>query len=269
VVLVAVEGDTVHDEKFKDLMGRYRAHHDIADCHATIADQPDNCYTRALDIKALAHTQLAIKYNSTDYDSLVRCIGWYHDIAQWDPAEDDATSERSAKRTEILDVPTSEECYQRVIQLARDINDTLRDNKHTNFIHTLMKFSANNDEYYHILSKAARETGQLDWLQGRYRAATSAAKKDLQPVTTTCLNLCLADMIYKHGDQDVAMSIWETVGLQSSQTIRVQTEIEYAIWEALNRLGMHCVVRACEDRSQADKWVGRMERIVARSHRRR
>jgi hypothetical protein len=105
VVLVAVEGDTIHGEKFKDLMGRYRAHHDIADRHAAIADQPDNCYTRALEIKALPHTQLAIKYNSTDYDSLLRCIGLYHDIAQRDPAEDDATSEPSAKRTEYWMFP--------------------------------------------------------------------------------------------------------------------------------------------------------------------
>jgi hypothetical protein len=109
--------------------------------------------------------------------------------------------------------------------ISTGLTDTLRDNKHTNFIYSLMKFSANNDEYYHILSKAARETGQLDWLQGRYRAAIWAAKKDLQPVTTTCLNLCLADMIYKHGDQDVAMSIWETVGLQSSQTIECRQRL--------------------------------------------
>jgi len=167
------------------------------------------------------------------------------------------------------DVPTNAECYQHIMQMARDLDETLRDDKHTNFVHSLMEYKHESDDYYQVLSKAARETGQLEWLQDRYRAAISAAKKDLQPVTAACLSLCLADMLYKHGDQDRAMRIWETVGLESVQTTRLETEIALTRWQALNKLGMYCITRAFEDESQANRWIGKMEKIVARSHSRR
>ena len=166
-------------------------------------------------------------------------------------------------------IPTNPGCYQHIMQSARDLDGTLRDDKHTNFIHSLMEFTYDVDEYHSILSNAARETGELEWLQDRYRAAISAAKKDLQPVTAACLNLCLADIIYKYGDQDRAMRIWESVGLESGQTTRVQSEISYARWQALNKLGMHCITIAFEDESQAGRWVEKMENIIARSRSRR
>lgn len=169
----------------------------------------------------------------------------------------------------MLEVPTNAKCHQNIMQSVRDLDDTLRHDKHTNFIHSLMEFTYVLEEYHSILSDGARETGELEWLQDRYRAAISAAKKDLRPVTTACLNLCLADILYKYGDQDRAMRIWESVGLESGQTTRVQSEISYARWQALNKLGMHCISRVSEDESQAGRWVEKMENIIARSRGRR
>jgi tetratricopeptide (TPR) repeat protein len=271
-VLEAVEADTVHDEEFKNLLGRYRAHYDLAGCYAAMSGEIGKAFTRAtfaLDTKAIEHKQLAVKYKPTDYESFADCVYYYHSITQWDAAEDDETAGQDAKHVDMPDVPTNAECYQHIVQSARDLDGILRDDKHTNFIHSLMEFTYDVDDYHSVLSNAARETGELEWLQERYRAAIAAAKKDLQPVTAACLNLCLADILYKYGDQDRAMRIWESVGLESGQTTRVESEISYARWQALNKLGMHCITRAFEDESQADRWVEKMENIIARSHGRR
>lgn len=274
-MLAAVEVDTVHEEKFKDLSGRYQAHHNLADCYSAMSGQIDNTYTRAtfaLDTKTNEHLKLAVKYKPTDYEAFAFCVTYYHSITQWDAAEAGETCEQNANHVDLPDVPTNQECYEQIMQSARDLDNTLRDDKHTNFVHSLMEYNIDSGDYYQILSKAARETGELEWLQNRYRAAISAAKKDLQPVTAACLNLCMADMFYKYGkygDVERALRIWETVGLESGQTTRVQTAIAYARWQALNKLGMYCITKAFEDESQADKWVGKIERILARSHGRR
>ena len=268
-ILEAVEADSIHDEEFKNVHGRYRAHYDLGGCYAAISDQIDNELTWAtfpLDTKAIKHKRLAVKYKPTDYESFAKCVYHYHSITQWGAAGDDG---QNAKHADTPAIPTNAECYQHIMQSARDLDDTLRDDKHTNFVHSLMEFTYDVDEYHSILSNAARETGELKWLQDRYRAAISAAKKDLQPVTTACLNLCLADILYKYGDQDRAMRIWESVGLESGQTTRVQSEISYARWQALNKLGMHCITRAFEDERQAGRWVEKMENIIARSRGRR
>lgn len=271
-VLEAVESDTVHDEGFKNLGGRYRAHYDIAGCYSAMSGRIDKAFTRAtfaLDTKAIEHKKLAVKYKPTDYESLADCVYFYHSITQWDAVEDEDTTGEDGKHMDMPDVPSNRECFEHIMRWARDLDDTLRGDKHTNFIHSLMEFTYDVDDYYSVLSNAARETGELEWLQERYRAAILAAKKDLQPVTAACLNLCLADILYKYGDRDRAMRIWESVGLESGQTTRVESEISYARWQALNKLGMHCVTRAFEDESQADRWIEKMENIIARSHGRR
>jgi tetratricopeptide (TPR) repeat protein len=271
-VLEAVESDTVHDKKFKDLAGRYRAHYDLAGCYSEMSGQIDKPFTRAtfaLDTKAIEHTRLAVKYKPTDYESFAECVYYYHSITQWDAADGDESNGQDANNMDMPEVPTNGECFQHIMQLARDLDDTLRDDKYTNFVRSLMEFTYDVDDYHAVLSNAARETGELEWLQERYRAAISAAKKDLQPVTAAGLNLCLADILYKYGDRDKAMRIWESVGLESGQTTRVESEISYVRWQALNKLGMHCITRAFEDESQADRWVEKMENIIARSHGRR
>ena len=273
-ILIAVEADTSHDETFKTINGRWFSYSNMGQIYNALSLKIDTEFTRetfALDTKSIECYRQAVKHKPTDYEALARCIYYYHQITQWnEPEESDGTAEGlSEKHTDTPDVPTAFECHEHVMKLAREVDGTLRDDKHTNLVHFLMEYKYDSGDYYQILSNAARETDQLEWLQERYRAAITAARVDLQPVTAACLSLCLADMYYKYGDQDKAMRIWEGIGLQSAQSTKVESEITYARWQALNKLGMHCITKAFEDESQADKWIGRMERIIARQHGRR
>ena len=94
-VLPAIEADTVHDERFRNLQGRYRTHGDIAECYFGLSGQIDNEFTSAtfaLDVKAHEHMQLAVKYKPTDYESFARCVCFYHEITKWNAEDDGETS---------------------------------------------------------------------------------------------------------------------------------------------------------------------------------
>ena len=274
-ILTAVEADTTHDESFKTISGRWASYSNLGEIYSSMSGKIDSEFTKAtfaLDTKSFVCFRQAVKYKPADYDALARCIYYYHNVLQLSELDEDQDHDQegtSEKHTDTPDIPTAAECHERIMELVHEVDGTLRDDKHTNFVHSLMENKYDSGDYFQILSNAARETGQLEWLQDRYRAAISAARTDLQPVTAACLSLCLAELHYKYGDQDKAMRIWEGVGLQSAQTTKVESEITYARWQALNKLGMHCITRAFEDETQADKWIGKMERIIAKQHGRR
>ena len=76
-VLEAVEADSIHDEEFKTLHGRYRAHYDLGGCYAAISDQIDKGLTWetfALDTKAIEHKRLAPSSISRQTTSLLHNV---------------------------------------------------------------------------------------------------------------------------------------------------------------------------------------------------
>ena len=169
--------------------------------------------------QAFDHYYQAFKFRNTDFECITECIEYWWTLSNIiesdERAKEDATFE--AKRSDIPDLPTSKHCYEQVMKLLHDMSDTRFDETHTALVKCLFENKYDDDNFAQQLADAARESGELAWLQARYRDAIAVAKKDLQPVIAACLSLCLAQLYFFHGaDEDKAARIWESVGTEAA-----------------------------------------------------
>ncbi|OQO02620.1 hypothetical protein B0A48_12148 [Cryoendolithus antarcticus] len=274
--LKVIDADTTRDEAYKNSVGRQPAYRRMADCYWSLSQEINNDFsaeTYEIDRKATKYYQLSLKLLSTDYDAVTTCFRFWDGVADLGLPYGKSEEELNNKKTsESVELPTPQECFEEIMNLLHDLNDTQRkdDPTNTNLTHYLWEYKYAEDDYFDMMARAAKGTGELEWLQGRYRDAMAAAKKKLQPVVAACLNLCLANLYFAYGDEEhKALRIWETVGTESAVNTKAETDIMYARRGALNRLGWYCIIKAAEDEHHKEKWIGKLERILARQQGRR
>ncbi|KAK6437297.1 hypothetical protein LTR95_006512 [Oleoguttula sp. CCFEE 5521] len=274
--LEVIAADTTRDEAYKNSAGRQPAYRRMGDCYWALSQGMNNDFTAEtyeIDRKAIKYYQLSLKLLSTDYDAVMLCIRFWDGVADLGLPYGKSDEELGNKKSsESVELPTSQECYEEVMNLLHDLNDTQRkdDPANTDLTYFLWLWKYEQDDCFDMMARAAKAMGELEWLQGRYRDAIAAAKKKLQPVVAACLNLCLATLYFAYGDEEhKALRIWETIGTESAVNTKAETDIMYARRGALNRLGWYCIIKASEDEHHSTKWIGKMERILARQQGRR
>jgi len=216
---------------------------------------------------ALGYFKKAFSYRNTDYECIESYCLLLSNFADPGPpwANEEDTEQAETKHSDLPDIPTPSECYETAMDIIHDLADTQIDESHTNLVRCLYEYKYSDDAFFQFLARSAKETDQLEWLQGRYKEAISQATKDLKAVVAACLNLCLADLYHRYGnDEDKAFRIWQAVGTEGTGSTRVQSDIAFARMQALNELGSYCLQKALDDPAVAPKWIEKLEKVATK-----
>lgn len=58
-----------------------------------------------------------------------------------------------------------------------------------------------DSDFFLIVSSAAKEAGEVRWLQDEYRTAVNVAKRERQPLVALALDICLAELYTRYDDK--------------------------------------------------------------------
>lgn len=256
-----------------------QVHKLMGQCHESILDEMSagdggNVSERASRMKlAFGKYKQAFVLKDTDYESLWWCLNMMWSLARLSQGrhafdESSEASEGGEKHYGMPDIPSPDECYGTIMELVHDLAEAQKDENHTKLTSCLFEHRYNDGELFPVVAMAALRTEQLEWLQGRYRDAIAAARKDRLPVTAASLSLCLAELYTKYGvkdqDADKAIRIWETIATQGASSTKEATDIGWVRAESLNQLGVYCIRKALGDESTAARWVETLERHAHR-----
>ena len=238
----------------------------MGDCYTSLSGDEDEVSDSLDTIRllkmALESYKKAFAYSDVFYECIdnsleILDIFAYHSDVILRKGKD---SEKDAK----TELPSKRQCFEQVMEIVHAMNDTAKDGT-TNLVKYLHKNKYDDTEIFQIIALGAIELNEVEWLQGRYREAINLANKRRQPVVSACLALCLARLYAQYGnEEDRAVRIWETLGMEPVTSTALETDIGYARTEALNQLGQYCIRKAMEDESNAHLYVGKMERIVSK-----
>ncbi|KAK4548205.1 hypothetical protein LTR36_010074 [Oleoguttula mirabilis] len=209
-----------------------------------------------------------------DYESLLWCFNILRSLAKLSDGQQGHRNpprhdEDEGKHLDTPNTPSPHEYYERIMGLSHTIANSQKDDLHTHLTSCLYQYRYSDEDFFEVLALAAMQTGQVKWLQARYKDAVVAAHKDRLTVTAACLNLCLAQLYTTYSEEEEhtgkAVRIWETIGTEGSATTREATDIAWARDKALESLGTYCICKAfaCEDEQVAERWVHKLEHYTA------
>ncbi|OAL71045.1 hypothetical protein A7D00_4707 [Trichophyton violaceum] len=122
-----------------------------------------------------------------------------------------------------------------------------------------------NSDYFKLVARAARNTGQEDFFIDACRDTIRVTKKLLISVESSKLELCLADFYYKHTrEQAKALRIWNKL-IETFAEPRLGSAIFFVKDEATDRLATHYsrkLWQAGIDFSNAENDVKNLERLA-------
>ncbi|EFE44336.1 hypothetical protein TRV_00866 [Trichophyton verrucosum HKI 0517] len=122
-----------------------------------------------------------------------------------------------------------------------------------------------NSDYFKLVARAARKTGQENFFIDACREAIRVTKKLLISVESSKLELCLADFYYKYTrEQAKALRIWNKL-IESFAEPRLGSAIFFVKDEATDRLATHYsrnLWQAGIDSSDAENDVQNLERLA-------
>lgn len=155
----------------------------------------------------------------------------------------------------ILEQYHATERYEDVLIFIRSLNEPIEGLDYTRLSESLMA-GCNycvDDDYFAIFNRAAYELDEIPFALEMYRNATTAARKQHKPVQAAYLELCLADICYRHGhDPERAVRIWERV-VDTYRSIKADSEIADAKRSASISLARHCLKRSVEVERDTDE----------------
>jgi tetratricopeptide (TPR) repeat protein len=262
--LMLAEADDRNETKDKDY-GLWSIYLKSAECYAKLSAAIEEGGDKKQKVRllklALENYKKAFSFNDTDFTCVEKSLGYLYDFAY---SDDLTVTEADGSTNEDLKIPTERECLEQIMELLHLLNDTDK-GETTNLVKYLHKNMYDDDSLFEIIACAASDLEELEWLQSKYVEAIAFAGKNRLPVISANLAVCLGRLYGIYGNEEErAVRLWEAVGTERITSTALASDIGYARTTALNNLGQYYIRKAIKNDLNADRYIMKMERIVAK-----
>ena len=241
----------------------------IAKVHAAKGD-----FKKAIEIEKETVPILESSKNPLDkgsvYTVVTNVAGWYQNLGdrasafEWNLKAFNLWNKAYACAIYCIVYLHKEKRFTEVMSMLKEMEEKEQNGDQTRLTGCLWSDNSDDSDFTRAAASAARETGQLVFLQDAYGAAIVAARKSLRTVVAAALEHCLAVIHYRYGQNDEqAIHLWERIySIHASS--RAETEMSYIQIKAALALATAYFQKACKatgNSEEIDKYVKKLEKL--------